>query len=100
MVAVASRGDEGAVVVGVVFSSVAVVVVVVVVVASQLSNEPWTLRGGVGGECLWGRSVGRRAAGTYRGDLEGRNWRDWRGRCVETGDVVVVEMVEVEVAGE
>lgn len=68
-VTVAMRGDEGAVVVGVVLNSVVVVavvavVVLVVVAPSQLSREPWTLRGGVGGECLWGLSVGLRAAGT------------------------------------
>lgn len=45
----------------------------------RLSNEPWTLRGGVMGEVFCGGSVGRRAAGTYSGPLGGRNCRDWRG---------------------
>ena len=47
---------------------------------SRLSVLPWTERGGVRGEGRFGRSVGRRAAGTYMGDLGGRSWRFARGR--------------------
>lgn len=42
-------------------------------VRSRLSVLPWRLRGGVRGEGRCGRSVGRRAAGTYMGDFGGRS---------------------------
>ena len=42
---------------------------------SRLSVLPWTERGGVRGEARGGRSVGRRAAGTYMGVFGGRSWR-------------------------
>lgn len=75
----------------------------------RLSNEPWTLRGGVIGEAFWGCSVGRRAAGTYSGPLGGRNCRDWRGswcraavdRRGEVGELLEgVVVVEEELVGE
>ena len=43
------------------------------------SREPGTLRGGVGGEDLEEKSVGRNAAGTYNGPLGGRSWRFCKG---------------------
>lgn len=46
----------------------------------RVSGEPWTLRGGVGGEKEGNCSVGRKAAGTYSGALGERNWRFCRGR--------------------
>lgn len=45
-----------------------------VAVPSRLSVLPWTERGGVRGEARGGRSVGRRTAGMYMGDL---GWRKW-----------------------
>jgi hypothetical protein len=47
--------------------------------SSRLSREPCRLLGGVIGDWRTGLSVGRRAAGTYRGDLGGRNCRTWLG---------------------
>ncbi len=58
---------------------------------SKLSVLPWTERGGVMGEGR-GRSVGRRAAGTYIGDFGGRIWRlvrgNWKALLGEVGDKV------------
>ena len=47
---------------------------------SRLSVLPCTLRGGVRGDERGGRSVGRRTAGTYIGDLGPRNWRVAKGK--------------------
>lgn len=56
---------------------------------SKLSVLPWTERGGVRGEGR-GRSVGRRAAGTYIGDFGGRIWRlargNWKAWLGEVGE--------------
>ena len=46
----------------------------------KLSVLPSMLRGGVRGEGRGGRSVGRRTAGVYIGDLGGRSWRVASGR--------------------
>lgn len=51
---------------------------------SKLSVLPCTLRGGVSGDERSGRSVGRRTAGTYIGDLGPRSWRVARGRLGKT----------------
>ena len=74
----------------------------------KLSREPCTLRGGVIGEDFCGRSVGRRAAGTYSGPLGGRNWRDCRGswcraavdRRGEVGELLAGVLVDVVVVEE
>ena len=47
---------------------------------TKLSVLPCTLRGGVNGDERGGRSVGRRTAGTYIGDLGPRSWRVARGK--------------------
>lgn len=61
--------------------------------ASKLSVLPCMLRGGVRGDARCGRSVGRRAAGMYMGDLGVRDWRFARGREVraegEMGEIFV-----------
>jgi hypothetical protein len=49
----------------------------------RLSKLLFMLCGGVIGDCFdtrFGGSVGRRTAGTYKGDLGGRSCRGWTGR--------------------
>lgn len=72
-----------------------------------LSSEPCTLRGGVIGEDFCGRSVGRSAAGTYRGPFSGRSWRDcsgswWRAALFRRGEVgeLLAGVVVVELVGD
>ena len=73
--------------------------------SSKLSVLPCMLRGGVRGDCLCGRSVGRKTAGTYMGDFRAR-WRVANGRFgnIEElrGDVGEVSMgvPEAELRGE
>ena len=45
----------------------------------KVSTDPCTLRGGVRGDGFVGRSVGRKTAGTYNGDLSGLSCRDCKG---------------------
>ena len=51
----------------------------------RLSVLPCKLLGGVSGCDRAGRSVGRKAAGTYIGDLGWRSWRVARGREGNSG---------------
>ncbi len=75
---------------------------------SRLSKLLSLLCGGVDGDCFStrrGGSVGRRTAGTYKGDFGGRSWRVWAGICAggpvrgEVGDALL-GVVVAELTGE
>ena len=74
--------------------------------SSKLSVLPCILRGGVRGDCRCGRSVGRKTAGTYKGDLRAR-WRVANGRFgsmeefrSDVGEVLSMGVPEAELRGE